>query len=375
LATIVTGLYPHQHGIVGNDPPPPQEIAALSLPEIRRHPLYLQQRREYLQHIDRVPTIAARLHDELGYLAHQSGKWWEGHYRRGGFTHGMTHGDPTRGGRHGDEGLSIGRQGMQPIFDFIELARQEERPFFVYYAPFLPHAPHTPPQRLLDKYRDKTPHLPIAQYWAMCEWFDETVGELMGHLDKEGLAEDTLVLYVTDNGWINREDASRFAPKSKTSQYDGGVRTPIMVRWPGHVEPTLDREHLASSIDLVPTILAATGLEPTEGLPGVNLMDAQAVAQRQAVYGEIFEHDIQHMSDPVPSLRFRWIIEGQWKLIVPHPGREPDAPVELYRITQDYEEERNAARDYPEVVKRLTEKLNDWWNPDAQPQAGVQRRP
>ncbi len=374
LATIVTGLYPHQHGIVGNDPPPPEELATQPKGKQRQSPLYLQRRLEYMHHLDRVPTIAGILCNELGYLSHQSGKWWEGHYRRGGFTHGMTHGDRTRGGRHGDEGLTIGRDGLQPVFDFIDLAQREERPFFAYYAPFLPHTPHNPPERLLDKYRDKTPYLPIAKYWAMCDWFDETVGELLGHLDEQGLADDTLVLYVTDNGWINDTEQSRFAPRSKKSQYDGGVRTPIMVRWPGQVEPKLDRRHLASSIDLVPTILAATGLEPTDEMEGIDLLDAEAVAKRQAIYGEIFEHDIVDMTDPVASLRFRWIIDGQWKLIVPHPGREPNAKTELFRITQDYDEERDAAGDYPEVVEELTAKLDAWWNPDAKPQAAVESR-
>ncbi len=374
LATIVTGLYPHQHGIVGNDPPVPQELTGLSKRKQHESPLDLQQRLDDLHHLDHVPTIASMLGDELGYLSHQSGKWWEGHYRCGGFTHGMTHGDRTRGGRHGDDGLTIGREGLQPVFDFVDLAQTEERPFLAFYAPFLPHTPHDPPQRLLDKYRDKTPHLPVAKYWAMCEWFDETVGELLGHLDEEGLSEDTLVLYVTDNGWINDTGQSQYAPRSKRSQYDGGVRTPIMVRWPGHVEPALDRTHLASSIDLVPTILAATGLEPTGEMDGINLLDAGAVAKRQAIHGEIFEHDIVSMTDPVASLRYRWIIDGQWKLIVPHFGREPGAKTELFRITQDDDEERDAASDYPEVVEKLTAKLDDWWNPDAKPQAAIEQR-
>ena len=76
-----------------------------------------------------------------GYGSHQSGKWWQGHYSRGGFTHGMTHGDPKRGGRHGDEGLKIGREGLQPIFDLID--DDGDKPFFVWYAPFLPHKPST----------------------------------------------------------------------------------------------------------------------------------------------------------------------------------------------------------------------------------------
>jgi uncharacterized sulfatase len=362
VATIVTGLYPHQHGIVGNDPPPPEDLADAPKGKQRRDPRYLARQIEYIKHIDRVPTLA-KLLQKPGYLSHQSGKWWEGHFRHGGFTHGMTHGDRTRGGRHGDEGLEIGRQGMQPVFDFIDLATDEGKPFFVCYAPMMPHTPHTSPERLLKKYRDQTPHLPVAKYWAMIEWFDETVGQLLGRLDEKGLADDTIVVYVADNGWINRTDASAFAPRSKKSQYDGGIRTPIMVRWPGHVEPKLDREHLASSIDIVPTLLNAVDFEQKESLhlPGIDLLDANAVAARDTLYGEIFEHDIRHMTDPLPSLRFRWIIDGRWKLIVPHREREPDAEVELFDILADPHEEHNLAAKYPAEVKDLTAKLNAWW--------------
>ncbi len=341
----------------------------------RRNPDFLQQELDYIQNIDRVPTLASMLGEQLGYLSHQSGKWWEGNYRRGGFTHGMTHGDRTHGGRHGDEGLKIGREGLQPVFDFMSLARSEDKPFFVWYAPFMPHAPHTPPQRLLDKYKDKTPHEPIAKYWAMVEWFDETVGELLGHLDEQGLAEDTIVLYVTDNGWINLPDKSAYAPRSKRSPYDGGIRTPIMVRWLGHVEPRLDDNQLASSIDLVPTVLAAAGLQPTAEMQGINLLDADAVAQRKAVFGEIFDHDVLDLSNPAATLQYRWIIEGDWKLIVPNAARLSDATAELFRISQDYHEERDAARDYPEVVDKLTATLNRWWDPDAKQETSAHITP
>ncbi|HJN11944.1 MAG: sulfatase [Pirellulaceae bacterium] len=363
LTTMVTGLYPHQHGIVGNDPPPPSDLVNKSKAVQRADPRYLQQRIDYIKHIDQVPKLAGLLGTQ-GYLSHQSGKWWEGSFRRGGFTHGMTHGDRTRRGRHGDLGLAIGRQGMQPVFDFIDMSTQQDKPFFVYYAPFLPHTPHNPPARLLNKYKGKTPHLPVAKYWAMCEWFDETVGELVDYLDEKKLAENTIVLYVTDNGWINRTDRSAYALRSKRSQYEGGVRTPIMIRWPGHVTPRRDEMHLASSIDLVPTVLAATGLEKTGAMQGVNLLDADAVAKRKAIFGEILEHDIQHMTDPVASLRFRWVIEGDWKLIVPHGGREPDAKVELFNITADPHETQDVSKDHAKLVGELTKKINAWWDVD-----------
>jgi uncharacterized sulfatase len=214
----------------------------------------------------------------------------------------------------------------------------------------------------LNKYKNKTPHLPVAKYYAMCEWFDETVGELLDYLDKKQLSENTLVMYVTDNGWINQTSTSRYAPRSKRSQYEGGVRTPIMIRWPGHVKPRMDDTHLASSIDLVPTALAATGMKKTDAMQGIDLLDAEAVRKRTAIFGEILEHDIQHMTDPVASLRFRWIIEGKWKLIVPHPEREPDASIELFDIVADPHETKNVALDHSELVGELTKKIDGWWD-------------
>ena len=243
LATLITGLYPHQNGITGNEPPIPSGG--------KNTDQYRSQVQECVGFIDSVPTLP-RLLAKRGYVSHQSGKWWQGHYSRGGFTHGMTHGDPKRRGRHGDEGLKIGREGLQPIFDFI--ADAGDKPSFVWYAPFLPHNPHNPPKRLLDKYTKKTESIFIARYWAMCEWFDETCGQLLNHLDEKKLARDTLVIYVTDNGWIQRADNGRYAPRSKRSPYDGGLRTPIMIRWPGKVQPG-ERPELANSIDLAPTIL------------------------------------------------------------------------------------------------------------------------
>src|SRR5947208_2897997 len=80
-----------------------------------------------------------------GYVTLQTGKFWEGHYANAGFTHGMT-----VKGRHGDDGLVIGRKTMKPIYDFIE--GRKDRPFFVWYAPMMPHEPHNPPERLLKKY-------------------------------------------------------------------------------------------------------------------------------------------------------------------------------------------------------------------------------
>ena len=135
--------------------------------------------------LDRFQTLP-RLLGDRGYVSHQSGKWWEGSYQRGGFTHGMTRGFPKPGGRHGDDGLTIGRDGMSPVFEFIDQAVADGKPFFCWYAPFLPHTPHNPPERLLAKYRATDRPLALAKYYAMCEWFDETCGQLLAHVDDSG---------------------------------------------------------------------------------------------------------------------------------------------------------------------------------------------
>ena len=347
LATIITGLYPHQHGITSNDPP-----LGLARAEM------LAQRERQIARIEAVPTLPRRL-AERGYASFQSGKWWEGAFARGGFTAGMTHGDPRRGGRHGDEGLRIGREGIGPIVEFLDSAGR--RPFFLWYAPMLPHQPHNPPERLLEKYRSKTDSLHVARYWAMCEWFDETCGALLDELERRKLKDDTLIIFLVDNGWIQQPDAPGYATRSKRSQYDGGVRTPIVLRWPRRVRPRRDEQSLASSIDVVPTVLAACGVRPGRDLPGIDLLEPEAAARREAIFGEIFTHNAIDIDTPASSLMYRWMIDGWWKLIVPCAANVPDGRPELFDLKADPGEQRDRFGAEPERAAALRAKLDAWW--------------
>ena len=359
LATMITGLYPHQHKITSNDPPLPQGktgAAAMNDPE------FLKLREAMVAEFEKSPALP-KLLARAGYRSHQSGKWWEGNACRcGGFSEGMTHGDPRKGGRHGDAGLVIGRQGITEVTTFITAAKADGVPFFLWYAPMMPHTPHNPPERLLAKYREKTPSIHVARYWAMCEWFDETVGELLAHLDKEGFRQNTLVIYLHDNGWIQDPDKPRYAPKSKRSPYDGGIRTPILLRWPGRVKPGQSNA-LVSSIDLAPTVLTAAGLSPTPAMPGINLLDADAVARRDSTFGAIFEHNAVDISNPAANLLYRWGIVDQWKLIVPQAPNVKDGGVELYDVVADPWETKNLAASQPEKVAELRRRLDAWWTP------------
>ncbi len=356
LASMITGLYPHQHRITSNDPPLPSGKAG-RLAE--QDAMFLAQRQEMIAHFEKVPTLP-KLLGQPGYVSFQSGKWWEGNACRCGFTEGMTHGDPKRGGRHGDVGLKIGREGLKEVFDFIDSAAKENQPFYIWYAPLMPHTPHNPPERLLAKYRDKTDSPFVAKYWAMCEWFDETVGELVSHVDNLGLSDNTLVVYLHDNGWIQDPSADRYAPKSKRSPYDGGLRTPIILRWKGHIAPR-SSDTLVLSIDLPPTLLSAVGQKPTAEMQGLNLLDDHALKNRSTIFGEIYEHNAVDIHVPVSSLQYRWLVSDHWKLIVPAPQRIPNGRVELYNLARDPQEETNLSEQHPSEVTRLTLLLNRWW--------------
>ncbi len=344
LASLITGKYPHQHKIANNDPPGGS----------KNKESFAAGRETMNRFMDSQPTLP-RLLTSAGYLTLQTGKWWQGEFSRGGFTHGMT-----KGQRHGDEGLDIGRKTMQPIYDFIGEARKKEKPFFVWYAPMLPHSPHNPPARLFEKYKLLTKSEHVARYWAMCEFFDETCGQLLDHLEEQKLAENTIVIYVTDNGWIQSEDKPQYAPKSKQSPYDGGLRTPIMIRWPGKVAAKMS-DTPVSSIDILPTLLDAVGVKRPGELPGVNLRDDAAVAKRETVFGECFAHDARDLQNPAASLRWRWLVRGDWKLIVPDNHNEPQEVVELYDLLADPHETQNLADSQAGRVTALRQSLDGWW--------------
>ncbi|KAB2674347.1 MAG: sulfatase-like hydrolase/transferase [Verrucomicrobia bacterium] len=127
LASLITGRYPHQHGITGNDPPLPSGPSGGAK---YQSPEFVAGRQRLNARMDESPALP-RLLAGAGYRSFQSGKWWQGNFRHGGFTHGMTRGEDAGGGRHGDDGLRIGRETLQPIGDFIDSAQKDGLPWFV----------------------------------------------------------------------------------------------------------------------------------------------------------------------------------------------------------------------------------------------------
>jgi len=352
LMTFVTGLYPHQHGVTGNDPP-------------KGAP-----RESMLRHLEAAPNMVRLLREE-GYHTLQTGKWWEGDPERFGFSEAMTHGDPRRGGRHGDEGLVIGREGLGVIEQFLDQRTRDQAPFFIWYAPFLPHTPHNPSNERLERYRAEGRSEQLAKYGAMCSWLDDSCGELLELLEQRQLTRETLVVFVADNGWQQDPQRGAYLPRSKRSSYDGGVRTPMLFRWPGRIPPS-QRAEPVSTIDLVPTILDACDLEIPATLPGTSLLEPGPVDR--PVFGARFTHDVVNVDEPAASCLDRWVARDRWKLILPTDARwlvgavERNrgivAQAELYDVVADPGETTNLAERELEVVARLTRDLETWWRPE-----------
>jgi arylsulfatase A len=392
LATLLTGLYPHQHGIHYNHPPPGNS----KFNRMTSRAEYERVRSRSFELIRSQPTLP-RLLAEEGYRCLQTGKFWEGHYRNAGFTDGMTvfappvgqpygglrklaGGEPAAHG-NGDLGLKIGRETMQPIYDFIDECAGKT-PFFVWYAPYLPHQPHDSPKKYFDLYRNDqrvSPH--YVPYYASISQFDDTVGELVDHVERKGLARQTLFVFVVDNGWTpgtrrHKTDKDFFyhTKESKRSPFEDGLRTPILLRWDGVIRPATHAP-LCSSVDIVPTILSALGIESKmPGRPGVDLMvSAKGIAELQSrpVFGDIYPGDATSLGHPSSDVAYRWVREGDFKLIVPQPQQGRSAwgdyldEVALFDVVHDPGETKNLAGEPGQRgrVERLTRLLDNWWTP------------
>ncbi len=373
LASIFSGLHTPVHGITGNDV---RKKGKAKGKFNRNHPEEGRIHEQIYADFEKRDGLA-RLLGKAGYLSLQTGKWWEGKPQRHGFTHAMTHADPAKGGRHGDVGLKISRTGIKPIQNFLDEAKEEKKPFFIWHAPFLPHTPHNPPKELFDKYLAKGESKFVARYYAMVEWFDQTCGELFEDLEKRGLADNTIIIYVTDNGWIQSADSGRYAPLSKQAPYEMGIRTPLMIKWPGKVSPKMDNDTLVSSIDIAPTILKAVGLEVPKPMTGLDLRDTGALKKRNVVFGFDGNHDMFDVNDRTANMESRYLVQGDWKLLLhdeknyglPYAGKSaahpdnPEGKTELYNVKADPHEKKNLAEEHPEKVAALTKVLDAWWSP------------
>jgi arylsulfatase A-like enzyme len=356
LASIITGLYPRHHLVLGNDRVLPTDV--LPKDKSAKRAITAKNYRPVIENFKSLNTLPDLL-KEKDYISFQTGKWWLGNHANGGFDYGMTHGDVKRGGRHGDNGLKIGRQGMDTLYSYIDMALDKEKPFFMWYAPYLPHRPHNPPDSLVQKYLPKAPTEYVAKYWAMCEWFDITCGQLMDYIESKKQTNNTIFVYVCDNGWVQNENKPGYNKNSKRAPYDYGMRSPIMFKWQGEITPKLDNRYLVSSVDIVPTVLNLLGIEQPEGLDGINVLDEAKLQNRNTIFGEIYAHDFYTVDS---SLYYRMAFTDPYKIIIPNEKNKPNEDIQLFDIYKDPFEQVDLAARLPEIVEELENRIDESWS-------------
>ncbi|MCA9137770.1 MAG: sulfatase-like hydrolase/transferase [Planctomycetales bacterium] len=387
LVTLLTGLYPHQHGVHFNHPPPGFSKLTKTLNR-DQYDAARQSANELIRGVETLPRQLAA----SGYRCLQTGKYWEGHWKNAGFTHGMTTGKPVSGATYGnklldngewvahgngDAGLAIGRQTMAPIHEFLDLAGED--PFFIWYAPFLPHLPHDSPRRFFELYDDSVPDHDRA-YYAACSQFDETVGELINRVQQHTTPRKTLFVFVVDNGFRPDADSPmadgfgyNYTRRSKRSPFEDGLRTPILFALSGQTRPAT-HQMLCSSVDIMPTVLEACQIDISPTLSGRSLWKtatAQGTQEPRPVFGEIYPGDASVLNNPSADIAYRWVRDGDFKLIVPHLrdgkawGDYVRTP-ELYNLRDDPKEQRNLLADPAsrQTAIELRAKLDKWWSPN-----------
>jgi uncharacterized sulfatase len=362
LVSLLTGLYPQQWSA---------RNAAL-----RRAGYPMGMLRE-IGHYQTLPRLLAG----KGYQSFQGGKLWEGTFESAGFTHGMkselgTSLEENAGG----EGLALGRESMRPVLDFIAAHRAE--PFFVWFAPMIPHYPHDPPQRFLDLYSDPALSASARAYYASISWYDALAGEVVEAIREAGLTGDTLIVYLADNGWFQQPAVERpkvdflryeLLDKGKFSLFEQGFRTPIVFSWPGHVPEGVVRSDFVSTVDLFPTLLGWAGAEPPSNYPGVDLHPSilrGASVPRERIIGTVDMAPVHPDHRPPDYERPTGRLDGgaflrdeRWYYLA-YEGFDIEA---LYDVRNDPDQEHDLVARHPGVARRMRREIERWLDETARP--------
>jgi len=262
------------------------------------------------------------------------------------------------------EGEFFGDLMVDECRNFIDGHKDE--PFFLYWAINMPHYP----LQGIEKWRKKYEHLedPRRIYAAFVSTMDELIGKVVRHLDESGLRENTLIIWLSDHG--HSIESRTFGGGGNSGDYrghkftlwEGGIRVPCIVSWPGRIGQNAVRNQMAASIDWMPTIAQYCGVKPPEvnidGKSIKSIIDsADAPSQHEVLHWETGKH---------------WAIrQGDWKLVHNGPATDykgrniPQVENFLSNMIEDVTETKNLAEAHPEIVKRLTS-LHEQWLKKAQ---------
>ena len=392
-ASILTGQYPVRYGLTdatGHEKKVQEHVERTEVSEEIRGAGPLG--RNYLD--SNVYTMGKAMKD-AGYATGFFGKWHMGarmeHWPE---SHGFEH---VKGGR--SHGVPPGKNGRRKYFapfncdtlpsdvpedthvddliadlaiDYMKDQTQKDKPFFVCYWAYSVHGPFQSKPELIEEWKTKVDlknpqHSPTMG--AMIEVLDANVGKLMGFLKANGLEENTIVIFTSDNGgnMYNVLDGTtptnNFPLRSgKGNNYEGGVRIPLIVRWPGVTEAGSVNPSVVSTVDHYPAILEMTGqpLQPDTHQDGVSYVPA--------LKGEAFDRgpticDMARYVYSTQNLPNTFVRQGDWKLYRFWHDNPKDLThrYELYNLKEDIGETQNLAEEKPEKLKELADTLDAFY--------------
>ena len=382
-AALMTGRHPVRVGITDWITGFEEKDPLLKTPE-DRHQLALGE-----------VTLAEALKAH-GYTTGYFGKWhlgetaefWPEHQgfdvNKGGFSKGSPPGgyySPYKNPRlaDGPEGEYLTDRLTEEAIHFIK--ENQSRPFLAYLAFYTVHTPIQGCDKWDAHYREKRETLGLAdpgptvpegdartrlhqsdpQYAAMVRSLDENIGRLLDELESLGLAEDTLVVFTSDNGGLSTQ-SGRIAPTSvrplragKGWLYEGGIRIPLIVRAPGTTPPGSLSGQTAISMDLMPTVLDLLGLpaRPELHRDGISLVPAMRKPALAVPRTLVWHYPHYHASSWKPGSAMR---AGDWKLVVHYETGKR----ELFNLAEDPGETTDRANEYPETLENLTRRHTEW---------------
>ena len=277
------------------------------------------------------------------------------------------------------------------------ISQKDDKPFFAYLATNLPHFPLQVPEKRAEVYRKMGLHEDNALTYGMIDNIDDNVGRILAKLKQLGIEDNTIVLFLSDNGPRQRRTKNDVYPDrwvanlrgTKTSVYDAGIRVPFFVKWPKHIEKGKKINTMGTIMDIFPTIMEATNIQKPDTLQidGKSLLSLWQYNDVSSLDGRYFITQMHYGPTPFKYMHFA-VRTQKYKLISPHDFphgilyqpkdeelHEVLANLELYNVENDPSERINLAKKYPEIVEDLLAKYENWFDEVTQERdsKGIQR--
>jgi len=374
-AAIMTGRYPQRMNIT------------TWLPGYPDRPEHRLKQPEVNQQLPAAETTIAEALKPAGYASASIGKWHLGGEGSGPTDHGFD--INIAGDQAGtpysyfapyknNMGKTIPGLEQVPEGEYLtdRLAAEAEKfldahqhkPFFLYLPNFAVHTPMKAKQEMVARYGAMPAQANGSQihpvYAAMMESMDDAVGRVLKKLDDLKLSERTLVIFTSDNGGLCNGNGQIIPPTSnaplrdgKSHLYEGGIRVPLLVKWPGVVKPGSTSDEIVTSIDFFPTILSACGVNadakanPIDGMNLRPVLDGTGKLNRDAIYWHFPHYNSNAGAKPGAAIRAR-----EWKLVEFYEtGRR-----ELFNIAKDMRESNNLIEQNADIARDLHARLAAW---------------